>query len=66
VILNDSTPARAFTFEWLWVDGETKMLTAALITIKDGKYFNATVTNVPGSDPGPEEMLALVESWKFY
>jgi hypothetical protein len=66
VTLNDSTPAKAFIFEWLWSDGKTKMVTAALITIKGGKYYNATVTNAAGAPPPPEQLLGVVKSWKFH
>ena len=66
VALNDSTPAQAFVFEWLWTDKTTKMVTAALITIRDGKYYNATATNAAGGNPTPEQLLGVVKSWKFY
>ena len=66
VTLNDSTPAKAFVFEWLWKDGQAKLMTAALITIKGGKYYSSTVTNVAGGSPGPEQLLNIVKSWKFY
>lgn len=65
VTLNDSTPAKAFTFEWVLADGKTKMVTAALITMKDGKYYNVTVTNAAGAPPSPEQLLGVVKSWKF-
>jgi hypothetical protein len=75
VILNDGTPAKAFTYTWTWTDGVTKLLTAALITIKEieketaekeGKYFNTTVTTIVGGDTKPEQLLEMVKSWKFY
>ena len=75
VTLNDGTPAKAFTYTWTWTDGVTKLLTAALITIKDvdiqsgekqNKYFNTTATTVVGGDTPPEQLLEMVKSWKFY
>jgi hypothetical protein len=65
VTLNDSTPAKAFVFEWIIADGKTKMVTAALIAMKAGKYYNVTVTNAAGAPPPPEQMLAVAKSWKF-
>ncbi len=78
VTLNDGTPAKAFTYSWTWADGQTKLFSAALVTIKeietkDGdkqlKYFNTVVTMgpaLPGGDITSEQMLAIVKSWKFY
>jgi hypothetical protein len=78
VTLNDGTPAKAFTYSWTWADGQTKLFSAALITIKeietkDGdkqlKYFNTVVTMgpaLPGGDITSEQMLEIVKSWKFY
>ena len=65
VTLNDSTPAKAFIFEWVWSDGQIRMVTAALIAIKDGKYFNATATNAVGASPPPAQLLSVVKSWEF-
>jgi len=64
--LNDSTPAKAFTFEWLWTDGKTKMVTAALVATKAGKFYNATATSIPQIGPGAAQLLTIVKSWKFY
>ena len=64
--LNDSTPAKAFTFEWLWADKTTRLVTAALIAIKNGNFYNATATNISGGSPPPDQLLAIVRSWKFY
>ena len=64
--LNDSTPGRAFTFEWLWADKTTRLVTAALIAIKSGNYYNATATSISGGGPPPDQLLAIVKSWKFY
>jgi hypothetical protein len=78
VTLNDGTPAKAFTYTWIWPDGPTRLFSAALITIKeiesqDGdkqlKYFNTVVTMGPsleGGDIKAEQMLDIVKSWKFY
>ena len=78
VTLNDGTPAKAFTYTWTWADGQTKLFSAALVTIKeietqDGdkqlKYFNTVVTMgpaLPGGDIKSEQMLEIVKSWKFY
>jgi hypothetical protein len=66
LVLNDSTPAKAFTFEWLFADKTTRLVTAALIAIKNGKYYNATATSVPGGSPPPDQLLSIVKSWKFH
>ena len=66
VTLNDGTAAKAFTYTWTWTDGFTKLLTAALITIKEDKYFNSTATTIVGGDTKPEQLLEMVKSWKFY
>ena len=66
VKLNDGTPAKAMVYTWTWTDGSTEMLTAALITIKEDKYFNTTATTVVGGDTTPEQLLEMVRSWKFY
>jgi hypothetical protein len=66
VVLNDSTPAKAFVFEWTWSDGKTKMMTAALIAIKDGKYYNATATGTPSGGPTAQQLLEIVKSWEFH
>jgi hypothetical protein len=78
VTLNDGTPAKAFTYTWIWPEGPTRLFSAALITIKEietetgekkGKYFSTTLTSGPtleGSDMKAEQMLEIVKSWKFY
>jgi hypothetical protein len=66
VKLNDGTPAKAMVFTWTWTDGSTEMLTAALITIKEDKFFNTTATTVVGGDTTAEQLLEMVKSWKFY
>ena len=64
--LNDGTPAKAFTYQWTFSDGVTKLITGALVTIKDGKYFSSTVTTVLGGDTKPAQLLEIAKSWKFY
>jgi len=64
--LNDGTPAKAFSYKWTFTDGATKLLTGALVTIKDGKYFSATVTTVLGGDTKPAQLLEIAKSWKFF
>jgi hypothetical protein len=66
ITLNDSTPGKAFTFEWLWADKTTRLTTATLIAIKNGRYYNATATNISGGSPPADQLLAIVKSWKFY
>ena len=66
VMLNDSTPAKAFVLEWLWSDKKTKMMTAVLISIKSGKYYNATATGPKVGGPTPAQLLDIVKSWQFY
>ena len=64
--LNDGTPAKAFTYKWTFSDGMTKLVTGALVTIKDGKYFSSTVTTVLGGDTKPAQLLEIAKSWKFF
>ena len=66
VTLNDGTAAKAFTYKWTWADGATKLLTGALISIKDDKFFTSTATTILGGETKPEQLLELVKSWKFY
>ncbi|MBW2176077.1 MAG: hypothetical protein JRH03_03855, partial [Deltaproteobacteria bacterium] len=64
--LNDGTPAKAFTYKWTWTDGVSKLVTAAVISIKDDKFFTTTVTTLLGGETKPEQLLEIVKSWKFY
>jgi hypothetical protein len=64
--LNDGTPAKVFTYEWTWSDGFTELVTGALITIKDGKYFSSTATTIVGGETSPEQLVEMVKGWKFY
>ena len=66
VTLNDGTAAKAFTYKWTWADGATKLVTGALITIKGDKFFSSNATTILGGETKPEQLLALVKSWKFY
>ena len=66
VTLNDGTAAKAFTYKWTWVDGATKLLTGTLISIKNDKFFTSTATTILGGETKPEQLLAMVKSWKFY
>jgi hypothetical protein len=64
--LNDGTPAKVFTYEWTWSDGFTELVTGALITIKNGKYFSSTATTITGGETSPEKLVEMVKGWKFY
>lgn len=64
--LNDGTPAKVFTYEWTWSDGFTELVTGALITIKDGKYFSSTATTIAGGETSPDKLVEMVKGWKFY
>jgi hypothetical protein len=64
--LNDGTPAKAFTYKWTFSDGMTKLVTGALVTIKDGKIFSSTVTTILGGDTKPAQLLEIAKSWKFF
>ena len=66
VTLDDGTTAKAFTYKWTWADGATKLVSAALISIKDGKFFTATATTILGGETRPEQLIEMVKSWKFY
>ncbi|MBW2612192.1 MAG: hypothetical protein JRE12_07470 [Deltaproteobacteria bacterium] len=66
ITLNDGTPAKAFTYKWTWTDGVSKLVTAAVISIKDDKFFTTTVTTLLGGETKPEQLLEIVKSWKFY
>lgn len=62
--LNDGTPAKAFTFQWMWTDGVTLLVSSSLVTIKDSNYFSSTATGIVGSVM-PKQLLDIVKSWKF-
>ena len=66
VTLNGGTPAKTFIYEWTWSDGFTELVTGALITIKDGKYFSSTATTIVGGETKPAQLVEMVKSWKFY
>jgi len=66
VTLNDGTAAKAFTYKWTWADGATKLVTGAVISIKNDKFFTSTATTILGGETKPEQLLELVKSWKFY
>jgi hypothetical protein len=64
--LNNGTSGKGFTYKWTWSDGSTKLVTGALIFIKDGKFFTATTTTFLGGATKPAQLLEIAKSWKFY
>jgi hypothetical protein len=66
ITLNDGTPAKAFVYKWTWTDGVSKLVTAAVISIKNDKFFTTTVTTLLGGDTTPEQLIEIAKSWKFY
>lgn len=66
VTLNDGTPGLALTYKWTFVDGMTKLQTASMWTVKDGKSIAASCTTILGGDTTPEMLLEMVKTLKFY
>jgi hypothetical protein len=66
VTLNDGTPGLALTYKWTFSDGMTKLQTASLWVLKDGKSISANATTILGGDTTPEMLLEMVKTLKFY
>jgi hypothetical protein len=66
VTLNDGTPGLALTYKWTFSDGATKLQTASLWVIKNGKSISANATTILGGDTKPDTLLEMVSSIKFF
>lgn len=66
VTLNDGTPGLALAYKWTFSDGMTKLQTASLWILKDGKSISANATTILGGDTTPEMLLEMVKTLKFY
>ncbi|MEN8246088.1 MAG: hypothetical protein ABFS43_14440 [Thermodesulfobacteriota bacterium] len=66
VTLNDGTPGLALTYKWTFMDGMTKLQTASMWALKDGKSITASCTTILGGDTTPEMLLEMVKTLKFY
>ncbi len=65
VTLNDGTPGLALVFKYVYSDGVTKLQTASLWVLKDGKSIAANATTILGGDTTPNKLLGMVKSLKF-
>ncbi len=66
VTLNDGTPGLALTYKWTFSDGITKLQTASMQVLKDGKSISTNATTILGSDTTPDKLLEMVSSIKFF
>jgi hypothetical protein len=66
VTLNDGTPGLALTYKWTFMDGMTKLQTASMWVLKDGKSISVSCTTILGGDTTPEVLLAMVKTLNFY
>ena len=66
VKLEDGTPAAAYTIEWTWTDGVTKLQTAGVTAFKRKKCVIVSATTVLGEKTKPETLLEMCRSLKFY
>ncbi len=66
VTLNDGTPGLALTYKWTFMDGMTKLQTASMWALKDGKSISASCTTILGGDTTPEMLLEMVKTLTFY
>ncbi len=66
ITLNDGTPGLAMFFKFTLEDGVTKLQTASMWVIKDGKSFSTNATTILGGDTGPDKLLAMVKSLSFF
>jgi len=66
VTLNDGTPGLALTYKWTFSDGVTKLQTASMQVLKDGKSISTNATTILGGDTKPEKLMEMVSSIKFF
>lgn len=66
VTLNDGKPGLALTYKWTFADGMTKLQTASMWVLKEGKSITASCTTILGGDTTPEMLLEMVKTLKFY
>ena len=66
VTLNDGTPGLAITYKWTFSDGATKLQTASMWVIKNGKLISTNATTILGGDTKPDKLLEMVSSIKFF
>ncbi len=66
VTLNDGTPGLLVFYKWTFSDGMTKLQTASMWVIKNGKSISASATTILGGDTTPDKLKAMVSSIKFF
>ncbi len=66
VTLNDGTPGLLVFYKWTFSDGMTKLQTASMWIIKNGKSISANATTILGGDTTPDKLKAMVSSIKFF
>ena len=65
VTLNDGTPALAMFYKYTYKES-TKLQSASMWILKDGKSISATATTILGGATTPDKLLKMVSSFKFY
>ena len=66
VTLNDGTPGLLVFYKWTFSDGMTKLQTASMWIIKNGKSISTNATTILGGDTTPDKLKAMVSSIKFF
>ena len=66
VTLNDGTPGLKMFFKYTMADGTTKLQTASMQILKDGKSIATNATTILGGDTTPDKLLEMVSSIKFF
>ncbi len=66
VTLNDGTPGLKMFFKYTMPDGTTKLQTASMWIIKDGKSISTNATTILGGDTTPDKLLEMASSIKFF
>ena len=66
VTLNDGTPGLKMFFTYTLPDGITKLQTASMWILKDGKAISTNATTILGGDTKPDKLLEMVSSIKFF
>ena len=66
VTLNDGTLGLKMFFKYTLPDSVTKLQTASMWILKDGKSMSTNATTILGGDTTPDKLLEMVSSIKFF